>query len=635
MHIIFTFSRHRFHGLALATAIFSSPLSAFAQPSEPAPVNGAAPLSPPNDPPAPAPSAVGDEATREEAKRKASGIFKEAKKLYDRGEHAAALSRYQATFRLYPNWQGLTSVGTCLVKLQRYDEALEVFEAALRDFAANLPPATKRSALEQVSLMRTVIGGISVTGAEVGATLVVDGRLRGEHPTPGALNVVAGPHLVRVYKEGFALYEQSVEVEKGQTETLSVKLERLPADAGRLKIEETGGIKMEVVVDGVPVGQTPWEGPISPGEHSVVLRPLPEPKPPSACGTPPPIMTQAAEGQQSLATSPMRVVVKPRQTVGVKLKAERLDAAIRIWPVPAAASVLIDGGVVSRGGFEGRLTPGEHVLKVEAAGYFSETQKINVPAGELKELKVSLRKDYNSPVWAEQPRVLLELSGGAALSPSFGGDIATGCTGTCKQGIAAGGRVALRGGYELSSGFSLGATASYLGMQQSTTGRATTLLPYTEGSPSAGIANDTVSLQAFLVGPYAAYRLGERFPLHLGLAAGVGLSSVSDRRTGLFGESAIGPVVQSGFYTWLFVEPEVRVGMRVLERLTLGISISGLFLYAPSAPQWNESMRISPHGNALGLTPELEQRAGRFSAETVMGSTMVAITEGVSVRYEF
>jgi hypothetical protein len=256
----------------------------------------------------------------------------------------------------------------------------------------------------------------------------------------------------------------------------------------------------------------------------------------------------------------------------------------------------------------------------------------------VKELQVSLREDYSSPTRAEEPRILLELSGGAALAPSFGGDIAAGCAGTCKPGMAAGGRVALRGGYELSNGFSLGATASYLGMQQSTTGRASTLLPLDpagKGSHRDGIANDAVSLHAFLVGPYAAYRVGKRVPLHLGLAAGVGLGSVSDRRTGLFGASAVGPVVQSGFYTWAFVEPEVRVGVRVLDRLTLGITISGLLLFAPRAPQWNESMRISPHGSTLGLTEERAQEAGKFGAETVMGSTVAAITESVSVRYEF
>ncbi|HZF49773.1 MAG TPA: PEGA domain-containing protein [Polyangiaceae bacterium] len=636
MHTILSSSRDRSHGLALAIVIFFHLSSALAQPSEPAPAPSAAPLLPPDNPPAPS---ADDEAARAEAKQRASEIFKEAKKLYDKGEFAEALSRYQATFRLYPSWRGLTGVGTCLVKLQRYDEALEVFEAALRDFGADLPPAAKTSALEQVDLMRTVTGGVAVTGAEVGAIIVVDGRVRGEHPTPGALNVLAGPHLVRVYKEGFALFEQSIEVEKGQTESLTMKLERLPATSGRLKVEETSGIRMEVVVDGVPVGQTPWLGPISAGEHAVVLRAPPEPKPPPVCGAAPPVMTQAvAEGQQSLATAPKRVVVKPNQTVGVRLKAERLDAAIRVLPAPAAASVVIDGDLVSRGGFEGRLKPGEHVIKVEADGFFTETQKINVPAGEVKEIQVSLRRDYNSPAWAEGPRILLELSGGAALAPSFGGDIAAGCAGNCKRGMAAGGRVALRGGYELSNGFSLGATAGYLGMHQSTTGRASTLLPLVPADKEArsdGSANDDVSLHALLVGPYAAYRVGKQVPLHLGLAAGVGLGSVSDRRTGLFGASAVGPVVQSGFYTWAFVEPEVRVGVRVLDRLTLGITISGLLLFAPRAPQWNESMRISPHGSTLGLTEERAQVAGTFGAETVMGSTMAAITEGVSVRYEF
>jgi len=638
MRSVFTISPDRLHGLAPATAAFFALSSAFAQPSDPAPVNSPPPLSSPNEPPAPAPlvaPVVADEAARAEAKQRALSIYKEARRLYGRGEYASALARYQAAFRLYPSWGALTSAGACLIGLQRYDEALEVYTSALRDYAAVLPPAAKKAALEQVDDMRAKTGAVSVTGAEVGAIVVLDGSLRGEHPIPGALSVLSGPHLVRVYKDGFAPFEQSVDVEKGQTVALPVKLERLPATAGRLKVVEAGGIPMEVVVDGVPVGQTPWEGPISAGEHAVVVRALPEPAPPPVCGALPPILARSVEeGRQSLASMPVRVAVKPRQTASVTLKAERLNAAIRILPAPAAASVTIDGDLVSRGGFEGRLHPGDHVIKVEAPGFLAETQTINVSTGQQKELKVALRKDDTSPVWAESPRILLELSGAGALSPSFGGAIAAGCAGDCTHGVAAGGRVALRGGYELSNGFSLGAAASYLGMQQSTTNRAIALLPYQEGTPNVGIANDAVSLQAFLVGPYAAYRLGERFPLHLGLAAGVALGTVSDRRTGLFNASAVGPVTQSGSFTWLYIEPEVRVGVRVRDRLTVGVSVSGLFMFAPRAPQWNEVMAISPHGDALGVSGSNQQYLGKFGAETVMGSTMVAITEGVSVRYE-
>jgi len=386
------------------------------------------------------------------------------------------------------------------------------------------------------------------------------------------------------------------------------------------------------------VGVTPWEGPVAPGEHSVALRPLPAPEPPSACGVVPRVMARAMARPEDkhLATVPVAVVVKPRQTIGVQLKAERLNAGLRILPTPATASIFVDGSRVSRGGFEAQLKPGEHVIKVEAEGYFAETQNINLTADDLTELQVTLRKDFNSPVWAEKPRVVLELSGGGALAPSFGGDIARGCTGDCKQAIGAGAQVAFRAGYEFSNGLSLGGAARYMGIQQSISGRPTRLLSLEDNLARDGVTNDTVSIQGFWVGPYAAYRLGKRFPVHLGLAAGVGFGSVSDRRTGLFGASAVGPVVQSGFLTWVFVEPELRVGVRVLERLTVGVNLSGMFMFAPRVPRWNEKMTINPHGNPLGLADRsAESKPGKFGTETIIGSPMVVITEGVSVRYDF
>jgi hypothetical protein len=628
-------------GAVLAIPVASGVTPALAQPATPPAVPSmaasAAPAAPPSAP-------VLDAAATEEVKTRAGDSRKRAKKLFDKGAYSAALGEYQAAFRIFPTWSARTGAGGCLIKLQRYDEALDVFEGTLAEQGASLPVKTREEVLRQIDTMRTVVGGISISGAEIGAIITLDGRVRGEHPTVAPLNVLVGPHLLRIYKEGFELFETSVETTKSQVTAVPARLVPLAsARSGRLKIEEIGGKKMEIVVDGVPVGVTPWEGSTTAGEHSIVLRPIPDPAPPpppedSICNAPLPAAQRAAmRGTADVtATLPTTVVVKANQITGVKLKAEPLTASLKIRPDPATARLFVDGSAVGRGGFEGRIKPGSHVVKVEAEGYFSEDQEITIATGDDKALAVKLRKDLDSPVWARTGHFTLELSGSVPLAPSFGGQLAASCQVGCRQGVGIGGRGMLRGGYELGNGLGFGITAGYLEMQQSVTGREATFRPKDPaGKALTGIANDTVAIRDFMLGAYGALRLGKRFPVHVGLAAGVALGNISDTRTGLFNDSAVGPVTQSAFFTWIFVEPELRVGVHLTEHLGLGVSLSGLLLVAPRVPQWNPTLVLDPHGKELGQGAGGQNRLGYFDAETITGSAIFAVTESVSVHYDF
>lgn len=632
---------------ALALAALSGAAPLLAQPVQPSPP-AASPAAPSDSPPAapaapssqvgadgaPAARPVMDEAAKAEAKKKADEIYKAAKKLFDKGDHAAALARYQAAFRTYPTRSARLGEGFCLLKLKRWDEALDVLDAALRDHGAELPSKTAEEVRRQIDLLRAETGAVMVTGAEVDALIVIDGRLRGRHPISAPLPLLEGTHLVRIYKEGFALLEKSVEVAKGKTETLAVKLAPLAAKpSGRLRVSEIAGAKMEVVVDGVPVGVTPWEGPVSAGEHTVVLRPLappPERQPSSTCGEPAHVIEQTSDAEATLATAPKRVVVQAGRTTPLPLKAEALSAWMRVSPVPGTASLSIDGASVGRGGFEGRLPPGEHEIDLSADGYLPEKRRVTLQAGEDSALSISMTRDPASPLWAERRELAVELQVGAPLAPSFGGDLAGACTGDCKQSLGAGARVALRGSYEVAHRIEVGFTLGYLGLEQSVRDREITLrLGGSNGGGALGITTrDAIAIQGFLGGALVAYRLGQRFPIHVGLAAGVGLGSISDTRLGS-GAYAVGPVVQSGFFPWIFVEPELRAGVRVTGHLTASVSLSALILAFPGVPQWSGDMKL----RALGAEPGDEQ-TGTFAPETIASRGLFALTPGLSLRYD-
>lgn len=492
----------------------------------------------------------------------------------------------------------------------------------MRQHGAALSADAKRQAQQQIVILRKATGAVSITGAEVGATVVIDGRLRGEYPLPGPLNVMAGAHLVRVYKERFKPFEKSVDVAQGQTVSQNVELEPL-VHSGKLRVEETGGKTLDVVVDGVPVGVTPWEGPLSVGDHSVLLRSL-----------------------DSFGTLPASVKVKRSELTKIKLTAEQLGASIKVVPAPATASVLLDGFFVGRGPYEGRLRPGEHAIKVVADGYFDEAQKVNVKAGDEKTLTVELKKDPSSPLWREPGHFVVEAAGGVPIGGTFGGDLAAGCTGSCVQGAAVGGRVVVHGGYELSNGFGFGLSLGYLGVQQDIVGREATLTP--EGLPADhGVVDDTLRLRGFSPGVWASYRFGERLPIRLRASAGALLGSMSDTRTGRFqpggspstcsaavvqaaeAESSpcftTGPVIQAPFAAFIFVEPEVRIGYRIGERFEVSAGVAALLLFGVSVPSWDADQGIYAGKDGFA----------QFGADKLAGSFVPLIVPGLGARYEF
>jgi hypothetical protein len=199
------------------------------------------------------PAAAGPQAgpPREAAGRRDEAIahFDKGLALYDQGAWAAALAEFHEAGRLYPLRNAVYQAGLCLEKLQQYDEALERFEAALRDFGATMPAAVKDLVERKVVEMRGLVGEVTVEGAEPGATISIDGRRRGEHPLLIPLRVAAGRHLVRVEKTGYQPFEAQILVAGGLSSRVTAHLEQDPRSP---LVERTPRFTAELTV-GVPL----------------------------------------------------------------------------------------------------------------------------------------------------------------------------------------------------------------------------------------------------------------------------------------------------------------------------------------------------------------------------------------------
>ncbi|WP_437296953.1 PEGA domain-containing protein [Sorangium sp. So ce426] len=589
--------------------MLTSSQPALAQPSE-----TAAPASAPAEQGA---GEQGEDAPRsEEAKEEARARFERGLTLMDQGAWVAAAAEFTVSRKLYPTRNATFHAAHCLRRLQRYDEALEVFEALLREFP-KLPQDQKASAQSALDELRALVGTVEIAGAKPGASIVIDGRDRGDYPPVDPIRVAAGAHMVRILKDGYAPFEVRVEIAGGRTTPVLVKHVALTA-SGRLKVTEQSGKTVDVIVDGDVVGQTPWEGVLSVGDHVVVLR-----------------------GERNLGTGPATAPVKARERTTLSLRAEELEAMVRVDPTPAGAMVAIDGVPVGRGTWEGALRAGAHRVEVRDEGFVPVVRQLSLGRGQQEKLPIALQRDEGAERWKKPSKFVVDLTAGFAFTPSFGGGVAGGCDGGCSSSFGLGGLGLLHAGYEPGSGVALGVTLGYVLAYQETTTRAATVTPYGL-SAEPGTVDDQLRLTGLVAGGSAWWHLGERSPLLLRLGAGVVLGTMRDQRRGFTpnneGMNADDVVhvdaaesQASAFY--LYLDPEARLSVHVGERLELSAGLQALILFAPTEPRFDDRQDVGVSHRVA--TNRERPGVASYPDDTLTARTVVLFVPSLGARYAF
>ena len=607
--------------LALAGAAVAPAVGA--QPASPPPPAAAPPAAPPaaaappsaasaprvdTAPSAAAPGAKDGEAAppTEATKAEARNHFEKGLRLLQEEAWAAALAEFLISREVFPTRSATTNAAVALRKLQRFDEALDMYEVLLRDFAG-VPPGERAAAQRAIAELRERVGTIDITGAEPGASIVVGGQARGEYPPVTPIRVSAGTHLVRIVKEGFDPFEARADVAGGQTARVVAKMRALTA-SGRLKVTERAGRALDVLVDNVVVGQTPWEGVLAVGGHTVLLH-----------------------GKGKLGTQPAAAEIKSQQLTALNLIADDLESALRVDPTPAGASVAIDSVPVGHGVWIGRLKSGPHQIELSAEGFLTTSRKVNIERGGREIMTVQLERDPNAAVWKKPSKFVFDASAGLVLAPTLGGDVA-GCTGGCSHAVGVGAVGLVHGGYQLGSGFGFGVAAGYLLATQDVTNRATELVPHSKTglpAPQPGTAEDKLRLSAFLGGAEVFYRTGDEIPVLFRLGVGAMVGQLRDERKGSFtsGTTPVQalPVVDFPMATSIYINPEVRVGLRLGKHVDLSAGIQTLLLVAIKQPTWNEKIELDAGPGGIG----------GYKAEPVMGQLVLLLAPTVSFRYDF
>lgn len=554
-----------------------------------------------------------DEETRQQ---EAKETFKAGRALMKEEKWNLALAEFQRSRELYPTRGNTQNAAVCLRELGRSAEALEMFELLMRDFD-KLTDADRKQVAKEIGELRQVVGTIDVIILEPDAEVVVDGRPRGRTPLSSPLRANAGTHYVRVHKSGFVTFEQQVDVVAKQTTTIEHTMERLQR-SGRITVVAPDSPGVEVLLDGVVVGVTPWEGDVAVGSHTVTLR-----------------------GEGNVGSAPVAVDVTDEKPTTLRVEVVPLDSELRVQPQPLNAAVAIDGVDVGRGIWEGRLPSGDHVIEIAAEGFLAVKREVSLDAEGREVLSIELERDPDSALWADRTpsRLVLDVGLGAILSPASGGDVADGCEGSCSAGLGVGGTATLRGGYRFGMGIGLTLDAGFAMLKQSYEDRAAALTPRGLAA-NQGTLDDDLSLLGFLAGGSISYQVGKEFPFLIRAGGGVLLGTLKDERRGSFTtnlepvEYEVAPPAESTSATYAYANPELRIGYRFGEHVIVSAGVSGLFLFALSQPEWTDETTLLA-GQCDGASASACEGEATFGSETLLGSTIVTISPGLAASFEF
>jgi PEGA domain len=313
-----------------------------------------------------------DDAAQDAKLAEAQELFRRGVALSEAEAYDRALDFFLRSRALVPSGGNTINAASCLEKLGRYDEALEMAEEVVSKFLANIDPHNRAIIGPMMAELRKKVGSLAVS-SDVDATLFVDGRGRGKVPLASPLRLLAGRHVVRVVKPGFSPHEQTIVSVPGVLVTIEARLQMIPG-TGVLRVEDPSLEGANVFVDGARVGTVPWEATIAAGPHVV-----------------------RTEGGDR-GSAPTEILVVQGQTSLARPASRELGAVLNLSVDPLTATLSIDGVFVARGRWMGRLPKGPHELTAAEPGY--KTRRATVNDGLAPPVRrLTLRVDPNDPHW--------------------------------------------------------------------------------------------------------------------------------------------------------------------------------------------------------------------------------------------
>jgi len=352
----------------------------------------------------------------------------EADAAFQARDFAKAFELYRQVDAIESTVKTRMGIADCLRELSKYPDAYDAYNALLRDKGASLPRNDFEHVQQALSALNAATAVLAIDVKEPGALVTLDNLSLGSSPIDVSRRLMPGTVSVAVAKQGFETWSQKVALRGGEERRLSVALS--PVKVTGTVVARTNSVEpSELWVDGKSAGPLPFIGELPAGEHVIVAR--------------------SASGE----SAPRKLDVTAGGRFEVELATILKPGSLRVSATDAAALVEIDGTPVGSGRYEGPIAPGNHVIKVERAGFEPKVTSITVEPGEQVAID-NVTLESLSSLNAKKPDyrgLYLRLS----LEGLFGKpttSVATDCPaanvgGSCSSYIAAGGAVDTRVGY--------------------------------------------------------------------------------------------------------------------------------------------------------------------------------------------
>jgi hypothetical protein len=166
--------------------------------------------------------------TDPEAKAQAQALLGQGTKLYEQGDVAGALQKFDAAYAAYASPKLMFNIGQANRELNRPVEALEAFEKFLVS-AADASPEMVADARKSVAQLQKKLGRIQIDCETAGAKVSVDGKDVGVVPLPEPIWAAPGLRQVTASHASATTSFEVVEVKAGSVSTVTMRLRPLAA----------------------------------------------------------------------------------------------------------------------------------------------------------------------------------------------------------------------------------------------------------------------------------------------------------------------------------------------------------------------------------------------------------------------
>jgi hypothetical protein len=240
---------------ALSLSLLTQPLAALAEepPSAPAPV---------------APPTLESQLTGA-----AKDAYLSGKAVYQAGDAAGALIKFQRAYELSNDARLLYNVASCEVKLHHYARGLAAVRRYQQEWGPHSSAEERAEAARFAENLRELVSEVTLKLNEDAASVYVDDELVGKTPLSGPLEIDLGKHRLRIAKPGF----RELSVERSFTGAATTELELTLQREARPKAPSAARISIAsandsaIELDHALVGHARWSGSVAPGPHEVTI----------------------------------------------------------------------------------------------------------------------------------------------------------------------------------------------------------------------------------------------------------------------------------------------------------------------------------------------------------------------------